>query len=143
MSDKKIQFCHVRDAKILDLKNMTPEQIFLFAQTATEINVGLAPTGGMTVAVEVPTVEEFEKLNPSLEHPVYPKIGIAHCSKTDNYCKKTGRELAISRLKEEQGYVTARNSREVQVLFKGLGITIILRKHPHTNHVYFEEVVVL
>jgi len=44
----------------------------------------LVATGGTTYAIE----QDGENF----------KVGIAECSKRDSYCKKTGRELAASRL---------------------------------------------
>jgi len=44
----------------------------------------LKATGGRTIAIE--------------QDGINYKVGIAECSKRDQYCKKTGREIAASRI---------------------------------------------
>jgi hypothetical protein len=58
----------------------------------------VAPRGGSTVAMEA--IQSW--LLDTLEQgsTIVRKVGIAKCSTDDNYCKKTGRELAQSRLKQ-------------------------------------------
>lgn len=61
--------------------------------------------GGLTVAVEGVDVEVFKQSFMNLfskDFTVTVKIGFAVCSDKDGFVKKTGRELASSRLKETQ-----------------------------------------
>lgn len=102
-------------------------------------NNNFAAKGGRTIALEVPTLEEFKAFVPSLSTPLVFKIGIADCSKKDHYNKKLGREISKGRMEERAGFVTLVSETEVQICIAGL--TVILRKHPNTDRVYFEEVV--
>lgn len=60
-------------------------------------SLDLSPRGGSTVAMESIPTWLLDQL--SQGDTIVRKIGIARCSKDDNYNKKTGRELAFSRLK--------------------------------------------
>lgn len=59
----------------------------------------VSPRGGSTVAMEsipswlLDTIQQGDS--------IVRKVGIARCSEDDNYCKKTGREIAQSRLKQK------------------------------------------
>lgn len=53
--------------------------------------------GGTTVAMEVVSSWLLDTL--AQGDTIVRKVGIARCSEDDNYCKKTGRELALSRMK--------------------------------------------
>lgn len=53
--------------------------------------------GGLTVALEVPEPWVLESL--VIGDFITKKIGMARCSHDDNYNKKTGRELSLSRMK--------------------------------------------
>jgi hypothetical protein len=55
------------------------------------------PKGGETIALEVPATWFLETLQPG--DFFEKKVGKARCSDDDNYNKKTGRELATSRMK--------------------------------------------
>jgi hypothetical protein len=57
------------------------------------------PKGGSTVAMEA--IPSWLLDNLQQGDSIVRKIGIARCSEDDNYCKKTGRELAFSRLKQK------------------------------------------
>lgn len=133
----RIQYCHDRNYYTL-----TQTEPFFYTEKFYD------PKGGRTIAVEVPTVEEFSVLSPSLKMPVPVKIGIAVCSKKDLYCKSTGRQFALSRLKDVNFYVTSElvpsvpGEPHILRLFNSeLNITIQLTKYPNTNRVYFEGVV--
>lgn len=56
------------------------------------------PRGGSTVAMEA--IQSWLLENLQMGDTIVRKIGIAKCSDEDNYCKKTGREIAKSRLKQ-------------------------------------------
>jgi hypothetical protein len=55
--------------------------------------------GGTTVAMEAIQSWLLDQLVQG--STIVRKVGIARCSKDDNYCKKTGREIARSRLKQK------------------------------------------
>lgn len=54
--------------------------------------------GGSTVAMEA--IPSWLLDNLQQDDSIVRKVGIAVCSTDDNYCRKTGRELAESRLKQ-------------------------------------------
>lgn len=139
MNDR-IQFCHDRA-----VKNDRP-----FEGEPGYFHFEINPKGGRTIAVEVPTIEEFAVLSPSLKNPVPVKIGIAVCSKKDLYNKKVGRELSVSRMKEVNFYVTKSEhnpgyvygpSRTLHLYNSELHITIQLTLYGYAKRVYFEGVV--
>jgi hypothetical protein len=132
VSQNRVQFCHDRE--------------WYYSYLSTFLLVD--PKGGRTIAVEVPTVEEFFALNPSLKMPVPVKIGIAVCSKKDLYNKKIGRELAVSRMKDVNFYVTTEfpptapgEPRILELYNSELDLTIQFTKHETSKRVYFEGVV--
>lgn len=124
MSERSIQFKHERISK---------SQPFM---PGTPLGEMIEAKGGRTIALEVPTVEEFKAFTPSLKNPILLKIGIAECSKKDHYNKKLGREISKGRMKETYFLVTLVSETEVQL--SGAGLTVVLRKHPNTDRVYFE-----
>lgn len=79
----KIVYCHNREV----------EEV----QRMDGISLQVSPRGGSTVAMEaIPSwLLDTIEMGSTIER----KLGIARCSDEDNYCKKTGRELAQSRLK--------------------------------------------
>lgn len=61
----------------------------------------LSPKGGLTVAVEGMSTELFHKSFQNMfnkEFTAELKVGFAVCSDEDSFVKKTGRDLATSRL---------------------------------------------
>jgi hypothetical protein len=54
--------------------------------------------GGKTLAIEQIPVEMMNQI--TLEHVLVLKMGEAICHEDDNYNKKIGRELALSRIEE-------------------------------------------
>lgn len=64
---------------------------------SNDFSLSLDPRGGLTVAIEAPHTEVIKQIQ--VGESFDQKVGIAKCSTKDNYCKKTGRELAISRMK--------------------------------------------
>lgn len=60
--------------------------------------VVISPRGGSTVAMESIQSWLLDQLQQG--DTIVRKVGIARCSEDDNYCKKTGREIAESRLKQ-------------------------------------------
>lgn len=87
----KIVYCHNReyndDYKYRENGNL----IFTNRMVAS-------PRGGSTVAMEAIQSWLLDNLNQG--DTIVRKVGIARCSDEDNYCKKIGRELAQSRLKQ-------------------------------------------
>ena len=82
----KIVYCHNRNEE------------FLYDE-GLDISLGVAvnPKGGSTVAME--PIQSWLLDTVAQGDSIQRKIGIARCSEDDNYCKKTGRELAKSRMK--------------------------------------------
>ena len=103
------------------------------------ITIDLNPKGGTTLCLEVPTIEEFDALQPSLKEAVVFKFGAAECSAKDHYNKKIGREIAKGRLKDTYFFVTSKSSSEVQLA--GGGFVLVLRKYENRVRVYFEGVI--
>jgi hypothetical protein len=81
----KTVYCHNRE--IEEVLNPTSE--FILAR--------VSPSGGSTVAME--PVQSWLLDTFQQGDSIQRKVGIARCSIDDNYCKKTGRELAESRMK--------------------------------------------
>lgn len=103
------------------------------------ISIDLNPKGGTTLCLEVPSIEEFDALQPSLSTAVIFKFGVAECSTKDHYNKKIGREIALGRLKDTFFFVTSKSSSEVQLA--GGGFVLVLRKYENRVRVYFEGVI--
>jgi hypothetical protein len=61
--------------------------------------VSVSPRGGSTVAME--SIQSWLLTQLQQGDTIVRKVGIARCSEDDNYCKKTGRELALSRMKSQ------------------------------------------
>lgn len=80
----KILYCHNREHKLVEE--------FPSYEVLT-----VNPRGGTTVAMEVIPSWLLDTL--AQGDTIIRKVGIARCSKDDNYNKKTGRELALSRMK--------------------------------------------
>ena len=62
-----------------------------------DFSLSLDPRGGLTVAIEAPHTEVIKQIQ--VGESFDQKVGIAKCSTEDNYNKKIGRELAVSRMK--------------------------------------------
>lgn len=60
--------------------------------------VTMNPKGGTTVAMEV--IQSWLLDTIQQGDTIVRKVGIAKCSDDDNFCRKTGREIAQSRLKQ-------------------------------------------
>lgn len=99
----------------------------------------LEAKGGTTLCLEVPSIEEFDALQPSLKTPVVFKFGVAECSTKDHYNKKIGREIALGRLKDTFFFVTSKSQDQVQLA--GGGFVLVLRKYENRVRVYFEGVI--
>lgn len=103
---------------------------------------GLKAKGGRTVVSEKITKTEFEAVVPSLNTPGFIlKVGFAECSKKDNYCKKTGRDLAKSRMKVYHMFVTCKSEKELQLYNSELDITLFMKVSDFTDDVNFVNVV--
>lgn len=79
----KIVYCHNRIYDFYD------DELGTFAK--------LNSRGGSTVAMEAIPSWLLDTL--AQGDSIVRKVGIARCSDEDNYCRKTGRELAQSRMK--------------------------------------------
>jgi len=83
----KIVYCHNREyiMKVLEWEGFRPNDI-------------VNPRGGSTVAMESIPSWLLDQLQQG--DTIVRKVGIARCSTDDNYCRKIGRQLAESRLKQ-------------------------------------------
>lgn len=124
-----IQFCHKRKTILKPkIPGCMPVE-FLSARV------------GMTVAMEEVQAWFFETLEPGTFFE--KRVGFARCSDEDNYCKKTGREFALSRLKATRLTVLTvhgKGTKEHVVVLKDKdGGLYHLTKYGDTQRVYFEE----
>lgn len=96
------------------------------------------PTGGKTVALEVPTSETLDSLE--IGDVLTLGFGEARCSQEDNYCKKVGRVLATSRLKHQVMTIVRRyNDGDDNVFVQLPDMRIVkLCKHRGSERYYFE-----
>lgn len=108
----KIVYTHVRQ--------YTTEEYFPYIGGLDTVN--LNPRGGTTLAMQQIEPWYFDTLEPGTFFEL--SIGKAKCSVKDNYCKKTGRDLALERMKP----------RRVTVLDVIYGIVIL--KDEKDNSVY-------
>lgn len=97
----KVIYCHNRNSY-----QTNPRSIYVPrgwdsdypSHTRIECDTEVNPRGGSTVAMEsipswlLDTIQQGDT--------IVRKVGIARCSKDDNYNKKKGREIAHSRLKQ-------------------------------------------
>lgn len=95
--------------------------------------------GGTTIAMEEIPVDMFNEMTP--DHTLECFVGKAKCSNKDNYNKKTGRNIAVGRMKEIALSVLAvstneNGTREV-VLQDGTGSQYTLIHKEGTNTVRF------
>lgn len=131
----KIQFHHKRIKKVfmVDLGNgsmMGGKQ--------------LQSKGGTTIALQVPTIEQFDAFE------IFPKdhwgfyssieldVGIAKCSSEDNYNKKLGRNIAKGRMQTIVFF--ARKHTENEVILsdaQGKFPELVLRRSPKGGRVHF------
>jgi hypothetical protein len=101
----------------------------------------LYPKGGNTIVMEKITFEEFEAATPCLEEPEFRlRVGIARCSKKENYNKKVGRELAKSRMKHYNLFVTCKSNNYIQLYNGDLDVTFILGRNDKTYDINFIDV---
>lgn len=108
------------------------------------VKTHLRARGGTTIALEVPTMEQFNafKITP-LDHwgpydSVELEVGLARCSTEDNYNKKVGRLKSKGRMKPV-GFWVRKNSEGELILsdFQGKFPELILKKSPNGTKVYF------
>lgn len=88
----KVVYSHNR---VVDL---IMDDSLVFNSDCVQGRLETSPRGGVTVAMEVIQSSLLPYLGQG--DTIVRKLGLAKCSDEDNYCKKTGRELAFSRLKE-------------------------------------------
>lgn len=101
--------------------------------------------GGTTLALEVPTVEEFDNFkitDPNKDDysisTIELKFGSAKCSNKDNYNKKLGRNIAKGRMQTVVFFAKKHTENEVVlVAAQGSFPKLVLRKSPKGNRVYF------
>lgn len=79
----KIIYCHNRNYDV-------DEDTYLY-------RLKVDPRGGSTVAMEA--IQSWYLDTAQVGDFIERRVGIARCSLEDNYCKKTGRDLAKSRMK--------------------------------------------
>lgn len=82
-----VQFCHKRIF----------ENGYKYNDYSSTYGLIESPKGGETIALEVIEPWFFDTL--TVNDFFEKRVGTARCSDEDNYCKKTGRELALSRMK--------------------------------------------
>lgn len=117
---RQIQFCHDR---ALDSQGVKKAK------------------GGRTVVMEKITLSEFEAVVPSLSIPAFIlSVGVAVCSKKDNYWKAMGRQVAAGRSKRYNLYVTAKSADGLQLYNGELGLTFFLKKSEKTDDINFVDV---
>lgn len=103
--------------------------------------------GGRTIALEVPSTEEYDSFKVLSEGECFPssitlKIGIAECSKKDHYNKKLGRNISVGRMRNVVFYARKEGNKVYLVASnENLGLTLILRKTEESNRVFFLDVV--
>lgn len=84
----KVVYCHNRKYDVVDN----------FPDIGGMENLVLSARGGTTVAME--SIPSWILDMICQGDSIVRKVGIARCSDDDNYCKKRGREIAESRLKQ-------------------------------------------
>jgi len=109
--------------------------LFKHVRGKDEFNA-ILPKGGLTVAVEGMNYEIFQQsffnlLNKDFTLTV--KIGFAICSDKDSFVKKTGRELALSRLEEFQIKPIALVKNELMFLILGTSQVLSFTLTPRNN----------
>lgn len=123
-----IQFCHVRKYKV-GCKN------------SKNYGAELSSHGGLTIAMEEIQPWLIEQLE--IGNFIERKVGKARCSDEDNYNKKIGRELSLSRMKATKLTVVSVNGvgtdHEILVLKDPDNATYLLSKYKNATRVYFEE----
>lgn len=100
--------------------------------------------GGTTLALQIPTVEEFEAfaIKPLDHWGFYDSIelefGMSKCSSEDNYNKKIGREITKGRMKPIV-FWAKKHSPGIVILVATQGNfpELVLRKSPQGGRVYF------
>lgn len=91
----------------------------------------ISPRGGTTVAMEVP---ELWFVNTLKVGDFFEKrVGTARCSDDDNYSKKIGRDLAVSRMKQTRLTVVTVVS-DIVILEDKSGALFGLRKGKNAVH---------
>lgn len=98
--------------------------------------------GGRTVVMEKITYQEFLDAVPSLKEPQFLlKVGVAECSKKDNYSRREGRKLTLERRTLRHLFVTAKSETEIQLYSGELGITFIIHKSKVTDDMNLVDIV--
>lgn len=96
----------------------------------------IEPKGGLTIAVEGMNFELFQKSFSNIfnkDFSVKVKIGFSVCSESDSFVKKTGRELAVSRLKEMEIKPVAIVKNELMFIILGTKQVLSFALTPRNN----------
>jgi len=110
----------------------------LYRFTPCYSDMEICPSGGQTIAMEEIAPWLLDTLK-SLDF-LTRRIGVARCSHEDNYNKKTGRELAESRMKPIVLTVLSNEdygSNRILVLKDDKGKVYTLEKRFNANSVHF------
>lgn len=96
--------------------------------------------GGRTLAVELPTSEDFGSLISNLERTVTLNVGLAVCSDKEYYVKSVGRSLSSERLAPVTFNLLQMNFDKKVIYFILLSqdekIAIKLRTHNDSNRIW-------
>jgi hypothetical protein len=98
----------------------------------------VAPKGGETIAMEA--IEPWHLDQFEVGNFFTKKVGVARCSDEDNYNKKVGRELALSRMKDTVLTVIDfkdYGEMKLAVLEDNKGKQYIVEKRPNFKRVHF------
>lgn len=100
---------------------------------------GMKARGGKTTVMEKITFEEFQKAD--VDDVFVLHVGVAICSDEDNYCKKTGRDLAKSRMTPMHLLVTSKGETWIRLYSAEVDTHFILMKSSVTNDINFVDVI--
>lgn len=70
-----------------------------------------------TICVDVPDSSEFYSLITNHTTVIYLKMGVSYCNKSDQFTKKIGANLALSRVKTETFNFLRADNKEGNLLF--------------------------
>lgn len=94
--------------------------------------------GGATFAVNLEDIS-LEKVD--VNDVVQIKLGISKCSSKDNFSRKTGRDLAISRLKTSslrvtciQKFITEAGSISHKIVLEGDGVYLVFSRFSNSSN---------
>jgi hypothetical protein len=122
-----VQFHHKRNKKLTSFE----------FDTFKGVSVELLSKGGTTIALQVPTIEEFNDFKPT-GSKLDLNMGLAKCSDLDNYNKKIGRSIALGRIYPVLCDIIKNNEDEVILNpIDNKFPSMILKRSPEGNRVHF------